>query len=148
MIFTKNRRKVSNFTIDPMAQLRFAKPFGILILVSFATINLIFWKVLNVRVAAEAAASTDAIVILNNMMSQLVLWASAGMAVIGLLTLILWIIYSHRIFGPLVPIRRQVQNLIKGDYDFQIKLRKNDELKELAEELNALAVSLKAKHGR
>jgi HAMP domain-containing protein len=144
MTLNNNRRKISNFSIDPKAQLRFAQPFAILILASFTTINFIFWEVFSTRSTMSSSAPPEVLAVLNGIMGQLVLMSSLGMALIGLLTLVLWIVYSHRIFGPQVPIRRQVANLMKGDYDYKINLRKNDEFKDLADDLNKLAEHLKS----
>jgi methyl-accepting chemotaxis protein len=143
MIFKDNRRKASNVTVDPKAQLRFAQPFAILLVASLATINLLFWQVFSSRGAMSSSAPPEAIAYLNNAMGQAVMFSSIGMFVIGVLTLILWLVYSHRIFGPMVPIRRQVEALKSGNFDFKINLRKNDEFKELADELNQLAEHLK-----
>lgn len=145
MIFKDNRRKASNVTVDPKAQLRFAQPFAILLVASLATINLIFWQVFSSKGSMASSAPPEALAFLNNAMAQAVLYSSIGMLVIGILTLMLWLVYSHRIFGPMVPIRRQVEALKSGNYDFKINLRKNDEFKELANELNQLADLLKAR---
>ncbi len=142
MIF-KNRRKISNFSIDPKAQLRFAQPFGILILTSFATINLIFWQIFNVRETVGSSAPPESLAVLNGIIGQVTLMACLGMTLMGLLSLVLWIVYSHRIFGPVVPLRRQIESLRAGNYDVRIRLRRNDEFKDLAEELNKLAEHLK-----
>ncbi|MGB5438340.1 MAG: HAMP domain-containing protein [Gammaproteobacteria bacterium] len=49
------------------------------------------------------------------------------------------IVYTHRLIGPTVTISRHIQALKNGRYSSRISLRKNDELKELAAELNELA---------
>ena len=53
------------------------------------------------------------------------------------------LLFSHRISGPIVALRRHIKNLKEGDYVSQIKLRKNDELKILEQELNELSDILK-----
>jgi methyl-accepting chemotaxis protein len=143
MIFKNNSRKISSLVIDSNAQLRFAQPFAILILAIFATINFIFWQIFSERNALSSSAPPEVLATLNGIMGQLVLMCSLGMVLIGLLGLVLWIVYSHRIFGPQVKIRRQIANLMKGDYDYKISLRKNDEFKDLADDLNRLAEHLK-----
>lgn len=145
MIFKDNRREASNFAVDPKAQLRFAVPFVILFFVSLGTINLIFWQVFSQRTSMASSAPPEALAFLNNVMGQAVIWSSLGMVLIGLVSLILWMIYSHRIFGPVLQIRRQVDSMKSGNFDFKIVLRRRDEFQELAEELNALAQQLKAK---
>jgi len=49
---------------------------------------------------------------------------------------------SHRIYGPIVQIRKHVQNLINGDFKSRIHLRDRDHFVELQEDLNALAEKL------
>jgi signal transduction histidine kinase len=49
---------------------------------------------------------------------------------------------SHRIWGPVIPLRRQINDLKNGNYQARIQLRPGDEFVELAEDLNALAHSL------
>lgn len=146
MIFSKNnRRQASNFAVDHKAQLRFAIPFVILFVVSLSTINVVFWKIFSERSSMSSGAPPEALAFLSSVMGQAVILCSIGMLAIGVVSLILWMLYSHRIFGPMVPIRRQVDAIKNGNYDFKIVLRKRDEFKELADELNNLALHLKSK---
>lgn len=46
---------------------------------------------------------------------------------------------SHRIFGPIVAIKRHIDRIKSGDLEFQTRLRENDLLKPIAEELNELS---------
>jgi signal transduction histidine kinase len=50
---------------------------------------------------------------------------------------------THRYLGPMVQIRRHVRSLRDGNYDSIIVLRKNDEFRDIADDLNILAVKLK-----
>lgn len=146
MIFSKNnRRQASNFAVDPKAQLRFAVPFVILFVASVGAINLIFWQIFNYRSSMSSEAPPEALAFLSTIMGQAVMLCSIAMLLIGALTLVLWMVYSHRIYGPMVPIRRQVDAIKNGNYDFKIVLRKSDEFKELADDLNNLALHLKSK---
>lgn len=52
-----------------------------------------------------------------------------------------WI--SHGIYGPMIPIRRQVRKLIEGHYEGEIKLRKDDSFHDLAKDLNELTEALR-----
>lgn len=49
---------------------------------------------------------------------------------------------GHRFFGPIVPLSSHIDKLISGDYSARVKLRKGDELHELADKLNKLAAIL------
>lgn len=58
---------------------------------------------------------------------------------------IIWIsiLYSHRVAGPLVRITRTLKEIGEGNLDINIKLRRADELKELAASINGMAANLK-----
>lgn len=55
------------------------------------------------------------------------------------------IVFSHRIAGPLPKIYQTLQQIGQGQFDVNLTLRKNDELKELADAINQMAAALKAK---
>ena len=55
---------------------------------------------------------------------------------------------SNRIYGPLVPMLRHIQNLKQGIYSSRVVLRQNDELIELRDALNELAAALEARAHR
>ena len=52
---------------------------------------------------------------------------------------------THKVAGPLVRINAALQQLTRGDYNVQITLRRGDSLVELADTINALAGSLRAR---
>ncbi len=56
-----------------------------------------------------------------------------------LVVVILSVAYAHRMIGPMVPLRRQIEALKNGDYGARVKLRKRDAFSEIAEDLNELA---------
>lgn len=58
------------------------------------------------------------------------------------------ILVSHKIAGPLVRIKWALRQLIDGNYDIFIKLRKGDRLKDVADDINKLAGSLKRRNVR
>lgn len=53
--------------------------------------------------------------------------------------------FSHRVAGPLVRILATLKRMAAGDVDIHIALRKTDELKEVADAINQLAASLRAR---
>lgn len=53
------------------------------------------------------------------------------------------IIFSHRIAGPLPKIYQALRSVGQGNYDIKLILRKNDELRELADVINDMARQLK-----
>ncbi len=55
------------------------------------------------------------------------------------------ILASHKIAGPLVRIRRALNQLTESDYNLFVKLRKGDDLQDVADQINKLAESLRKK---
>ena len=55
------------------------------------------------------------------------------------------VLASHKIAGPLVRIKRSLNQLIEGNYNITVKLRKGDHLQDVADQLNKLAETLRKK---
>lgn len=65
----------------------------------------------------------------------------------ALVAVLIGVRLSHRIYGPLVPFTRHIDQLKDGHYSARINLRRTDDLVELKDALNDLAESLQARHG-
>ena len=73
-----------------------------------------------------------------------------GVLIIGLWTcllsvlLTLWFVlrYSHRFYGPCIPIERVLKEMAQGRYGQQIRLRHDDELGGIRDCVNALSAKL------
>ena len=61
---------------------------------------------------------------------------------------VIWmgVLLTHKVAGPLVRIQAALTRMTNGNYDVHLQLRKLDALKELAEGINRLAASLRARH--
>ena len=55
------------------------------------------------------------------------------------------VVLTHKVAGPLVRIQTALVRMTNGNYDVNLRLRKTDALVELAEGLNRLAASLRAR---
>lgn len=66
---------------------------------------------------------------------------AASMLLIGYILLIVVVttIYTHRIIGPTIALKRHIRALKDGLYSHRVHLRKHDELKDMAADLNELA---------
>ena len=60
----------------------------------------------------------------------------------GLIGLVSGLVLSHRLYGPMVPIRAHVGRLMRGEYSSRVTTRANDEFKDLVNDLNRLAEAL------
>jgi signal transduction histidine kinase len=68
-------------------------------------------------------------------------------AVLSVFAIITGIVVTHRLFGPLVAIKRHVAHLREGQYSSRLNLRSTDDLGELKDSLNDLASALESRHG-
>lgn len=77
-------------------------------------------------------------------MFRLVLPALVASNILAIIiSAIFGLFYSHRMAGPVYRLEESIKSIIAGNLDFHIRLRKNDEFKELADALNELITSLK-----
>jgi len=67
-----------------------------------------------------------------------------NMALVAILCAGIGVIASHRIAGPIDKMKRFIDDVAKGDYSRRLRLRKKDELKDLAESLNRLVDRLES----
>ena len=58
------------------------------------------------------------------------------------------IVFSHRIAGPLPKIYQTLKQIGHGNFEVSLALRKRDELKELVDVINEMAVNLKDREAR
>ncbi len=146
-----NRRRLRNYLLRPRLQFRYAVVFfflstagaGVVQLVSYLTVQRVIERILR-----EAGDSSAALVpVIDVAMRTELLRAMWVLPLLGIATLILTAVVLHRFIGPLVPIGRHIRKLADGDYEAQSRLRAKDELKDVADELNNLSATLKARHG-
>ena len=75
---------------------------------------------------------------------------AVSMLLIGYILLMVAVttIYTHRIIGPTVALKRHIKALKDGLYSHRVHLRKHDELKDMAADLNELAEILEQYQNR
>lgn len=135
------RRKLANYVIDKRALARLSVPFIVMTVLSVALVIIIRWQVMEALQKVEIVGFEN-LGTMNELLkvqSAITVIGTVGIVIFAIICLGLWIIYSHRIFGPTVAIRRHVECLSKGDYSSRIHLRTTDEFRELSAELNHLA---------
>lgn len=67
------------------------------------------------------------------------------LVIIGLATIAVVLFISHKIAGPLFRFEKELKLIGEGDLTIKIWLRKDDQLKDLSESLNAMTENLNAK---
>ncbi len=73
-------------------------------------------------------------VIINNLLLMIII-------------IVVGIFYSHRIAGPIYHLERDIGRVLSGERNVQVKLRKKDKLKPLAEQVNRLIQELEKARG-
>lgn len=143
------RRKLRNFMLDPGFQLKYAAYFFL-----FAVFATMYgqWSVFDyihkevITVILERAAGYEALEWLNPVTIELGLRLVGFIGILSIVCIFAAIIITHRVAGPVVALKRHVVALQQGNYHVKTRLRKNDHLVELGEELNKLSDALSKKH--
>jgi methyl-accepting chemotaxis protein len=63
----------------------------------------------------------------------------------GLLVVIMSMFLTHRFAGPIYRFEKSVEEMLRGNFDFEIRLRRKDEGKELAAMMNQLISTISSK---
>ncbi|MBS1962610.1 MAG: hypothetical protein JST04_10365 [Bdellovibrionales bacterium] len=85
----------------------------------------------------------------EQMMAESIRWNwiifGVGMVMFTIIVTITTVVISHRIYGPAYAIRKHLAAITRGEFEHRTHLRKNDEFKDVAQDLNHLSEILAAK---
>lgn len=138
---TGRRRGLRSLLVDPYKQIKIGLLFIILnLLFSMAIVSIFGYYVISIYNAVSTYFEMSSQENLVTFAKFQVPLAVCGMltATFVIVTLFLSIRYTHTIYGPLISINRFLEDLLLGKKPDSIKLRKSDELQDLAEKLNTL----------
>ena len=84
----------------------------------------------------------------GEMIAESLFWSrvifGVGIVMFTFVVTAITVVISHRIYGPAYAIRKHLAALARGEYDYRTHLRKGDEFKDLAQDLNSLSETLAA----
>jgi methyl-accepting chemotaxis protein len=132
-----NRRR--NYFIDKEFQTKFILKFCLLVILSGAiTIGILYFigkksttvSIVNSRVIVHSTAD-----FLLPISIQIVLIV---MIILGLATIIVTLLFSHKIAGPLYRFKKAIEGVKLGNLSANFNLRDYDQLKDLSNEVNAM----------
>jgi nitrate/nitrite-specific signal transduction histidine kinase len=138
---TREFRKRRKYLIDRKFQLKYAGSILIFILVTFLIFSIVFYqagflplieKLKNVYPQARL------FVILRSIYKQLII----SFFLLLVVAFGFAIFRSHKIVGPLFRLKYHIHQMGEGNFSGRIKLRRKDELKLLADELNILSQNI------
>jgi methyl-accepting chemotaxis protein len=143
---TKDDRRLRNLLIQPTQQFRitfFSLFIGLAALLGFCAFQIWIFSSL---VRALVPTTGEQALQVGEMVRSAISWSWIGLGVgtilFTIIVISLTLMVTHRIYGPMVAIRRHLKALLEGDYAQRTHLRKNDEFKDIAADLNALSEKL------
>ena len=143
----KNRRK--NYYINKKFQRSFIIKFCLLIVLGSIMSGSIIYVMSRTTLTTFFKDSDLVIKSTADYILPAVLLSSAlTIALIGIATIAMTLFTSHRIAGPLYRVEKDLEEVASGDLAKRINLRKNDELKMLAQNLNNIIQRLGSDIGK
>lgn len=139
-------RKVRNFLVRPQFQLKYMLYFWVSGLSIFgAYLAIIFVKLdeLKFNIANSAAVDFELQNKMNATIFDLIIFALVALLLFSVVTFFYSIIITHRVAGPMLAIKAYIDELAKGNYDYNRNLRQYDELHPIMDSVKSLAEQLK-----
>lgn len=146
-----HKRTFMGLLVRPQKQLRFALLFmggALLSIAALVALTAIVFNHTLKNLSDTQKLELDIGFLLRDTMMFPFFILIIGAFLIGVFAIFLGIRISNRIYGPLVPLLRHIQNLRQGIYSSRVILRRNDELTELRDALNELAATLEARNSK
>lgn len=142
-------RKARNLLLKPAFQLKL--PLYILLLsIAFLLLGLLLGNVYFQQTYMSMLATSTQPDYLQEVISrqahEFKLLSALLLVVYAALVVAITTIFTHRLIGPTLPIRRHIRALQDGLYSHRVKLRVHDGLQELADDLNDLAEALEKRN--
>ncbi len=139
----------TNYWIKKSFQSSFSFRFAVLLLVEAALIAFLFFFISKGTLTTGYEGSAVRIEHTSQffLTSFIVIVLIAALA-IALAAMLVFILLSHRIAGPAFHVQKSLREVARGNLTYQIKLRKKDELRDLAEDVNLAVRILDQKIGQ
>jgi hypothetical protein len=141
----QRRRRLKGLFVSPSAQLRFYFPYLLITTISSFGILITYWKISSLlRIGMESfrPEQNELVTLLSETSQWMLFLCIANFFTVAIVSYIVSVITSHKIFGAAFAIQRHVAGMRHGDFETQLSLRQGDEFQDIAEELNGLAKSL------
>jgi signal transduction histidine kinase len=144
----KAKRKAKNFMLQPLLQVKLGI-YTILISVVFAAalaaiLYFNFSSLINSIVLMTDAEEEVRDIFLSYWKTTQI-WIYLTFLGYLVLTIVISVIYTHKLIGPTIAFRRHIRMIAEGRYNARTYLRKGDAFVEVAEELNRLSEVMERK---
>lgn len=144
-----HQRSMKNILLRPEFQLKYSFYFVGMTLVTMGGVFLLFLLSLEDMISTLAVVYRIEPEVIGAIQQSLrtATYTTIAVAILfGLISVSLGIILTHRLVGPMVPIRRLIRQLTDGEYGVQGRLRTKDDYQEVMSELNVLSKKLLERH--
>ncbi len=146
----QGKRKASNILLTPKFQLKLTYYYiGVGMAIIVATVSGVFFKMMQIRDVMNNSLPTDfsSQTQITDLTFQIAQISMLGFVAFAMASFVFALLVSHRIAGPILAITAYIGEMKKGNYDYGRKLRPNDELSLIMDELHSLNATLKEKQG-
>ena len=142
----KNERRISNFLLTPKFQLKLSYYYmavGVAIII--ATGNVVYYKMMLVQDIMNNSLATDfsAQSRITEHMFQIGQASLIGFVAFAIASFTFALLVSHRVAGPALAITEFINELKEGNFEYGRRLRPNDELTVIMDNLHELNEVLK-----
>ena len=144
-----HQRSMKNILLRPEFQLKYSFYFVGMTLVTMGAVFLLFLLSLEDMVSTLAVVyriEPEVVGAIQQSLRTATFTTIAVALLFGIISVSLGIILTHRLVGPMVPIRRLIRQLTEGEYGVQGRLRTKDDYQEVMTELNGLSKKLMERH--
>lgn len=143
------RRKLKNFLVKPRAQLELVVNIVTLtIFFGLAAILIIYFQLDEIfnLLYMMSDISPETSQALSSDWNHALKWLTVFIVLYVATTTLICIIHSHRMVGPTIAFKRQLNALLQGNYKTRIRLRDGDYFQDVAELFNRLSEQLDQNH--
>lgn len=146
----KAKRRVKNFLLQPLLQVKLG--------IYSITLSVLFAGALAAIVYHNFAGLVNSIVLLTDAEDEVrelfmdywrgtQLWIYLCFFIYLAATVLLSVLYTHKLVGPTIAFRRHIRSIAEGRYNARTYLRKGDAFAEVADELNRLSEVMEKSRG-
>lgn len=136
------RRTLRGLVVRPKEQLKFAFVVvggGMFLLTSCLGLTIIYLNRVIETLEGTLRLDHDAAASIRDTVSSVLNLGLISGVVFTVLSILVGLQVSNRVYGPLIPILRHIGEMKGGNFSNRIHLRKDDELQEVQDALNDLA---------
>jgi methyl-accepting chemotaxis protein len=144
-MFGKSKRSLKNYALQPFLQIKlgmYCLILSILFVVSLGLVLYVNLENLYNVVLELTGVRSEVIPLIESSIAPAKTQLLLLSGIYILLTLLISMLYTHRLVGPTIAFRRHIRAISDGDFKLRTNLRPGDAFSEVADDLNKLSEKL------